>query len=290
MQEAPPSKVPVQSGGLLLEELPDNQNVVELNGSLRPVDGGDEYMAATDIQRAEWSAKGEIGIGEWYDRFHKGVEAVPWVNAVSLAEPAELAWKAKKLAENDYGPGEQEQRQKDFDQLLRYKLIQEEIAHRGTSISADILHGITVSTGIFGELLGAVGLAILTAPAGGAGGVAAGGATVAKLGAKEAGKIGLRQYIKGALEGGLKESLKRGAAGGLGAIGKAAAVTGTVSISALASATSCFTPFFSFMSFVPSPETVRSAKSGRSRRTARRRSGNRASRIRPSPAPRRSCP
>jgi len=59
------------------------------------------YVVATNEHLRKWDSQGEIELGEYYDRFHKWISAIPVVSAVGdIVESGPLLLKAQRLAGN----------------------------------------------------------------------------------------------------------------------------------------------------------------------------------------------
>jgi hypothetical protein len=138
------------------------------------------YTVSTYEHLKDWKEKGEIGLGEYHDRFHKWSSALPIISAAGVVvEQGSLLLKAERLAADDYGPEEAAQRLADFEEVSAFQLAMEEVEFRGTSIYSDILSGASESVAVAGELW-----------------LSGGTATAGKVAAKEALKKGVGSALK----------------------------------------------------------------------------------------------
>ena len=79
------------------------------------------FKLSTPEQRAEWDKKGPIGWLEYADRQRK-IDLLPFVGAAGAVEDVGTYLAAERLAENDYGPGEEFKRLADIESVKKYAI------------------------------------------------------------------------------------------------------------------------------------------------------------------------
>ena len=165
------------------------------------IKGGEDILAennawlnniATPDMISEWKDKGEIGMGEAYQRLDKW-EMLPVLNGKTLIDDIAVVKSFNNFKEGKVLSPE------DRDSIKSFVLDMAEVQARGYSIGGEIVDGALRMPAYIGEMALAVGITGLTL---GAGAVPSFGGIAAKQGIKTAAKQGAKEFAKKVLKKG----------------------------------------------------------------------------------------
>ena len=151
----------------------------------------DKSFAPPSI-RDSWDEHGKIGWLEYGQRFQNDFELLPYVGVGALYEDGAILWKANKLMNDEYGPGESKQREADYKEVKDFAVKMEELEHRGLDMGGMLWAGGSQSATFAVEFLTSLGTYPLAK-------------TIAKEGVEE----GTGQVIKKSLRSALTAYAKR---------------------------------------------------------------------------------